>query len=278
MILKEPDPILVAHLFAPMRDELLKILSRLQPSQWALPTACEGWTVKDITLHLLGDDIGLLSRRRDAFTHLQADFGSFDELVAFINLQNDIWLRAARRMSPYVLLELLAVTGEGVEEWVRGLEPFGTGAPVDWVQSGASPQWMEIAREYTEYWTHHQHICDALGVTSLKTPKFFSPAVASFVRALPRGYSTLEVPKETAIELNITGAIMQQWYLVRMPQGWQLYARTSLEPASTLSVDAEVAWRLFTKGMTVEQARPQVIVEGKPELAEAFFRTVAVLA
>ncbi|NJL95360.1 MAG: hypothetical protein HC915_17385 [Anaerolineae bacterium] len=107
MILREPEPVKTAHLLTPMRKELIKVLRDLREPEWRYPTACAGWTVKDVALHLLGDDIGLLSRRRDGFSHTQTDFEHFEELVAFINLQNDIWLRAARRISPELLLNLL---------------------------------------------------------------------------------------------------------------------------------------------------------------------------
>ena len=47
------------------RSELLEWLDDLTPDEWGAPTAAPGWTVKDLALHLLDDDLGLLSRSRD---------------------------------------------------------------------------------------------------------------------------------------------------------------------------------------------------------------------
>jgi len=65
-------------------------------------------------LHLLGDDIGLLSRKRDGFDYLTsmgnpAALDSWDELVNYINASNDVWVQATRRMSSRLLCRLLAL-------------------------------------------------------------------------------------------------------------------------------------------------------------------------
>lgn len=278
MILREPEPVLTAHLFAPMRLELVRVLGDLSEAEWRYPTACTGWTVKDVALHLLGDDLGLLSRRRDGFTHTDTNFEHFDELVAFINLQNDIWLRAGRRISPALLIDLLGTTGRQVSDWIKTLEMTGTGAPVNWVSSAPAPQWLEVAREYTEYWMHHQHICDAVSVESLKEREYFAPVLQTFVRALPRAYTRAQAPLETLVKLHISGEAGDTWYIVRERGGWSLYEHTNLEPAVTLTVDPETVWRLFSKGIRRRDAEGSVKIEGNAALAEPFFTTTAILA
>ena len=51
--MRKPEPILVAHLFAPLHDELLALLRSLTPDEWDAPTVAGAWTVKDVTAHLL---------------------------------------------------------------------------------------------------------------------------------------------------------------------------------------------------------------------------------
>ena len=63
------QPIMVLDLFPQERKQLLKLFSELEPEEWEKPTICPGWTVKDIGLHLLGDDIGYLSGARDQFSN-----------------------------------------------------------------------------------------------------------------------------------------------------------------------------------------------------------------
>jgi uncharacterized protein (TIGR03083 family) len=55
------------HLFAEERLHLLEFLRGLSTEQWKLPTVCPGWSVGDIARHLIGDDLGRLSRVRDGF-------------------------------------------------------------------------------------------------------------------------------------------------------------------------------------------------------------------
>src|SRR5918992_6224072 len=40
-------------LFPKVRTALEELLSDLRDDEWALPTVCEGWDVKDVALHLL---------------------------------------------------------------------------------------------------------------------------------------------------------------------------------------------------------------------------------
>lgn len=52
--MKRPDPILVADRFAPLRSQLLTLLASLGEDEWDRPIAAPGWSVKDVTAHLLG--------------------------------------------------------------------------------------------------------------------------------------------------------------------------------------------------------------------------------
>src|SRR5215217_3541983 len=122
----DPDAVVVSHLFPPERASLLRLLSSLGAGQWQAPTVCPGWSVKDVALHLLGGDIDLLSRRRDGAAPADtpskpADFG---ELVASLDRLNQTWVEATRRISPRLLCELLAVTGQATERYLAGLELF----------------------------------------------------------------------------------------------------------------------------------------------------------
>jgi uncharacterized protein (TIGR03083 family) len=98
----DAEDIVVIHLFAPERASLLELLSALSAGQWQAPTVCPGWSVKDVALHLLGDDIDLLSRRRDgaAPTDTPGRPAGFGELVASLDRLNQSWVEATRRISP----------------------------------------------------------------------------------------------------------------------------------------------------------------------------------
>src|SRR4029077_656591 len=101
----------------PLRSQLLTLLAGLGEDDWARPTAAPRWSVKDVTTHLLGGDIGILSRTRNAFLPPSSAVGTYSELVDLVNRLNEGWVVAARRMSPRLLRELLAFTGPEVEAY-----------------------------------------------------------------------------------------------------------------------------------------------------------------
>src|ERR1700761_2223806 len=109
--------IAVLDRFAPLRVHLLKLLAELSEDDWTRPTAAPRWSVKDVTAHLLGGDIGILSRKRDSFTPSGPTVETYSDLVNLVNGLNQEWTTAARRMSPRVLLDLLQLTGPEVEAY-----------------------------------------------------------------------------------------------------------------------------------------------------------------
>jgi hypothetical protein len=149
-MLRKPQPILVEELFPEILEELLSLLAKLTPDEWNRPTVCPGWSVKDVALHLLGVEIGNLSRRRDEQVEPGAPISNWSELVAVLKDWNESWVESARRMSASVLIDLLGLTGRQWCVYVRSLDPFEIGRPVSWVGPQPVPVWLDLAREYTE--------------------------------------------------------------------------------------------------------------------------------
>ena len=87
-------PIDVRPLFAPQQAAFTGLLRGLTPAQWAQPTACPGWDVKDVAAHVLGDHIGRLSRHRDGYASPRPRNG--ETLPAFLDRFNGEWVDAAR--------------------------------------------------------------------------------------------------------------------------------------------------------------------------------------
>src|SRR6185437_1239594 len=96
--LRQPSPILVAELFPELRRKLIELLNSLYDEEWSLPTSARLWNVKDVALHLLGGDLGILSRKRDSFSPPGTSMGGWDELVKFINDLNHYMV--ARNVPP----------------------------------------------------------------------------------------------------------------------------------------------------------------------------------
>jgi uncharacterized protein (TIGR03083 family) len=261
-----------------MREALLALLAGLSAEDWEKPTACALWSVKDVALHLLGGDIGVLSRRRDGFTPAGKPPANWAELVALINHLNDLWVKAARRMSPRVLCELLRFAGPQVEDYFASLDPLASGPPVDWAGPGPAPVWLDLAREYTERWHHQQQVRDAVGKPGLKQRRFLAPVLDAFVRALPYTFRDVPAAGGTSLRLSISGESGGDWSLVRQAKGWDLFLGAGAPAAATVAIDQEDAWRLFTKGIGPGEARRRARIEGDVRLGSKVLEMVSVIA
>jgi len=275
--MREPEPIIVIDLFPELLEALLELLSSLSAEEWGRPTACGSWSVGDVALHLLGGDVGILSRKRDGYSPA-APVGGWEELVAWINEWNEEWVRATRRMSPCLLCDLLEHVGTQVCEHFGSLDPHRTEEPVSWAGSGPAPVWLDLAREYTERWHHQQHIRDAVGRPGLKGPRFLAPVLDAFVRALPWAYREADAAAGTLVALTVSGASGGRWFLLRREGCWRLYLDVSRRPDAEVIVDEDTAWRTFTRGLTGEEARGRVVIVGDRRLGARMLDVVSIIA
>ncbi len=273
--MEELQPIVVVHLFPEILDHLVTLLAELSAQEWARPTACPGWSVKDVAQHLLGDEIGILSRKRDGH---RGSVESGADLVTLVNDLNARWVDATRRISPRLLGDLLRFAGTQAYGFFQTLDPHALGGPVSWAGPDPAPVWLDLAREYTERWLHQQHIRNAVGRPGLKEPRYLAPVLDTFVRALPQTYRDTAAVESTVVTLTISGDSGGQWSLRREDDRWELYLGVSEEPAALVLVDEEIAWRLFTRGLTPEAARSNVIVRGDQRLGLKVLDTVSIIA
>jgi len=275
--MREPEPIIVIDLFPEVLKALLEFLSSLSAEEWGRPTACGSWSVGDVALHLLGGDVGILSRKRDGHS-LAAPVGDWEELVAWINERNEEWVRATRRMSPRLLCDLLEHLGAQVCEYFASLDPHQIGEPVSWAGPDPAPVWLDLARECTERWHHQQHIRDAVGRPGLKGPRFLAPVLDAFVRALPWAYHETDAADGTLVALTVSGASGGRWFLLRQGEGWRLYLDVARRPDAEVVVDEDTAWRLFTRGLTEAKAQSCVMITGDQRLGARMLDVVSILA
>ena len=275
--MKNLEPVLTGPLFAEVRRELVLLLKGLNEEEWRRPTAAGKWNVKDVALHILGGDVGNLSRRRDGFS-LTADLSSYEKLVAFINEINASWVAAGQRMSPQVLIDLTEHVGRQADEYFASLDPFAIGTPVDWAGEGPAPVWFDVAREYTERWHHQQQIRDATGRPGLYERRLFEPVLDTFVRGLPHAFRDVEAASGIVIQLNVTGALQKAWSLVRDNSNWKLFDGAGQRKDAAVTIKAEDAWKIFTRGIRGEEAVRRAEVSGDGRLGGRILQMVSVIA
>jgi uncharacterized protein (TIGR03083 family) len=277
-MLQETPTILVVDRFPPLLDALIDLLSGLSSEEWNLPVHAGEWTVKDLAQHLLGDEINILSGKRDGYTEMLAPTNSWAELVDLINRRNGQWVQATRRLSPRLICELLRITGEQVNAYYRQVDLYAMGGPVSWAGPGPAPVWLDIAREFTERWHHQQHIRDAVGQPGLVDRFFLSPVLDAFAHALPRAFQKVISPEGTIISLTVTGEAGGSWSTKSEQGYWKLYRGKPDYADAEVELAQDTAWRLFTKGITKEKAREQTVLLGDRVLGEKLLEMVSIIA
>ncbi|BDC50962.1 hypothetical protein F183_A32780 [Bryobacterales bacterium F-183] len=254
-----------AHLYAPLHAELMQLLRSLTPEDWAKPTVCKGWAVRDIAAHILDTQLRILSMGRDG---MLPSAPPDRPLVEFLNKLNADWIDIARtRMSPSVLTSLLAVTGPELANHVESLDPqapalFG----VAWAGEETSANWFDVARNYTEYWHHQQQIRDAVGAEPLTHSRWYMPVLQTFVHA----FRTLPVIEGKAVRVAIGNLA---WHLQCHNGKWS-FTEEACEPDAEFQSTPNAAWRHLTKGCGPEGVQ----ITGDPALAIPMSKVLAVMA
>ena len=267
------QPILVAHLFAPLNEELVRLLKSVTADEWNA-RAVGTWTVKDVSAHLLDTALRRLSAQRDRYA---PPFAPAQDLAAFINEANAQWVSGARRLSPRILIDMLDRYGREMAEFMTSLDPF---APAEWSVSWAgeknSPNWFDTARELTERWHHQQQIRDAIGRPPLYDLQYFKPVIDTFLRALPYAYRNAAASDGTRITFAVRD--VTRCSIVKDSGKWTLDCSSNGNSTTTVGMTGDTAWRLFTKGLGRDEARRRSEIEGNAALAEPLFSMVAIIA
>jgi uncharacterized protein (TIGR03083 family) len=268
--MRAAEPVLTQHLFTPLNRELIAMLRSLSSEEWLAPTVAGAWTVKDVAAHLLDTALRRLSLHRDGHARDVPPGTSLGDLVRNLNAEG---VAFGQRLSTRVLTDLLAWAGDEQAAFFATLDPFAQALwGVSWAGEAQSANWLDIARELTERWHHQQQIRDATHRPPLYDT-YLAPVIATFVRALPYGLRDVDAPRGTAVVFASTDAFS----VVRDDERWTLYDGAAPNAATTITMPGDVAWRLFTKGLTPSAARARSHVEGDTRYADAIFATIAII-
>ena len=269
-----------AHLFPGLHEHLMALLRGLSPEGWLRPTLARNWCVRDIALHLLDGDVRRLSFQRDGLPLLAPDapVSGHDEFVRFLNGLNADWIRATRRVSPRLLMDLLDLTGPQVAALFASLDPHGRAFfAVTWAGQAQSEHWLDIGRDYTERWHHQAQIRDAVGAPPLDGREWLRPVIELSTWAFCRGFSEVSRPPGAALVLDVTGEAGGTWSIVTGERGWMPWRGALANPAARVRLSADTAWRLFFNALPADAARARVEREGDPELIDRFLSVRAVM-
>jgi uncharacterized protein (TIGR03083 family) len=272
-------PIFTAHLFPLIDARLIELLRSLEPSEWDLPTIVPSWKVRDVAAHLLDTPLRRLSMGRDGhFPTPLPSISSNDELVAFINELNRQGVEIYGRLSPRVLISMMQVACAELANYMQSLDPLSDAKiGVSWAGEAKSANWFDSAREYTERWHHQQQIRLATNRPGIMTRELYYPVLDCFMRALPFTYRNRHAAGGTHVKVNVSGECGGSWFLYRDQAEWRLVEDPQGTQTAEATVSQDIAWRLFTKGISREAAASRLEVTGDRDLGEHILEMVAIV-
>ena len=265
-------------LFALERDRLLKMLRSLGPTDWRRPTPCPGWDVLGLCVHLLGGDLSLLSWQRDDHCGTIAPDG-LDEpgFIGWLDALQVEWVHAARRLSPRIVVDLLAWTGDQLGSTVAARDTSARIASVSWAGTEPVPVWLDHGRELSERWIHRQQLRQALGHADDLRSDLLVPVLDTFRWAFPYRLDPIRRDAGATVTLTVSGLDDElKWSLVSDGDAWDFGAEDDDHTAAHLRLTTEQAWRLLTNNFDVT-VHGEVACIGDPGLIDVLMRTRAII-
>ena len=272
------SPILTAHLFRDLDGRLLELLRRLSPDDWLRPTIVPQWNVHQIAAHLLDTALRRLSSGRDGGLR-SGPVLSDREVADLVNRLNAEGVEVYGRLSARLLISMTEAVVPQLHEYLESLDPLSQASiPVSWAGERESAVWFDVARELTERWHHQQQIRLAVDRPGIMTPELYGPVLECFMRGLPHSYRDVPARTGSIVEVTVTGECGGTWWLERATNGWTLVAAPARERIdSRTSIPQRIAWRIFTKGISREDSRSQVIISGDEALGSAVLGMTAIV-
>lgn len=260
----------VTHELREERSALVDLLSGLDPASWASPTECPSWSVGDIALHLLGDDLSLLARQRDDAVNGLMLFAVDHPGATFRELLdgfNERWVAASRFFSRTLVVDLLAQCGEWTADFYETVDPEQLGEPVGlFAATDHSPYWQIIGREYLERWAHHHQIRRAIGEDDLGE-RFLRSAAEVVFTCL--GVALAGVDADEGRQFTVAVPSIDQWSFERRVDHWHVEPTAVPRGGLTLVLDPERATTVLSRGLATGEVWNEFVPSGDPELAAA---------
>jgi uncharacterized protein (TIGR03083 family) len=238
----------------------LTLLDSLKPNDWAKPTACTAWAVRDIVAHQAGGYASGTSYRELIHQYLmRPKVGQLPE-----DAVNELQLAERAEKSPAQLMEeLREVAPIAMHKWAyefRLFKRLGIPHPVPGWLSMRDLMWVIHSRDT---WMHRLDICRATGHVFEQTTGHDDRIIALVVRDVAK---TLRRKLHThPIILDLSGVAGGVW---RIGMG---------QPMARIQMDA-LDFNIYASGRySYDQARARANVSGDVALAELALKNTQAL-
>ncbi len=260
----------VRSLLSREREDLLGFVGFLTDDEWFFPTQVPGWTVKDLALHILDDDLGWLSRGRDhdRSGRLDVDGSGF---VDALNRKNQHWVAAAQQLSRRVVLGLLEWAGQQMDAYYATQSLTSSGR-VTWASDHPVPNWFDLAQDLSERWVHQMQMREAVDRVAAYRDDYLPVIMQTFVWAFPHQYRAAAEPG-TRVLLDLGAG--EVWTLTSDGTRWDLGPRAVGEVhVVEVHADRDNGWRWLTGGDLAQGALHR---SGPPDLVDQLMKVRAIL-
>jgi uncharacterized protein (TIGR03083 family) len=263
--LDKPD--VLAGLFA-VWDEIDALLAGLPDEQWQAQSPLPGWTVHDVTAHLIGTESML---QGIATPDADIDVSTLKHVRNDIGVMNERWVRKLRGVSMTAMLEKFRTATANRRHSLTGM------GDDDWNQITATPagpdtygRFMRV-RDF-DCWMHLHDIRDALDQPAsgadLGGP---SSRLAFDEMAASMGFVVSKLggaPDGSRVAIELTGPLQRNIYVDVAGRGRVVEDFGGQEPTSTISLDGLLFSRLAGGRTTVAQHPDAVRYGGDEEVGE----------
>lgn len=273
-------PVWTGELFLGLHEQLIDLLRGLSSKDWNQSTGAGQWRVRDVAAHILDASARRLSSLRDGYRPPRRGeaISSYRALVEHIDRVNAEWIAACHRLSPLVILDLLDLTGSQLAAIVPSVDPNAPGGVgVVWAGEWESRAWLDIGREYTEYWHHQDQIREAVGASPLREVRWLRPVLEISMWALPYAYRDAAGEPGESVVFVAEGEGGGAWTLARELDRWTLWTGMDSRPRCQVHVEALTMARLLLHRLKPNQIWDQVRFEGPKNLVEPFVHARAVM-
>ncbi len=267
-------------LLRPERTALLELLRAMSAEDWERSTECPAWNVKGIALHILGDDLSLLTRQRDASIDSLTLFAIDHPGMSFRSLLdgfNEQWVTAARFLSNELVIEMLGLVGDWSETFYCNVDLETTSRePVGFfAETEPSPYWQVIAREYVERFTHQSQIRRAVGAPELGG-ELTTSAARVIVHVLAAWMRNYEPTAGAAIALDF--GTVGAWTVERETDRWAVLEGSADRTATArISVSPSDAVAMLSRGIAHDEVVGRLTITGDATLASGALDIIAPL-
>jgi uncharacterized protein (TIGR03083 family) len=247
------------------------LLAGLDEAQWAAATPCPGWSVHDVTSHIIGTELALCGEQPApcladvrARAHVHNDIGALNEL----------WVESLREESPAAMVDRLRAVTEQRLAALSAMPDEEFNGP-SWTPAGQATYARFMQIRTFDCWMHEQDIRDATGQPGNEDGPGAALSVDEIALAL--GYivgKRAQAPDGSSVTFDLTGPLRRTLNVVVEGRA-RLTGRLPGPATATIRLPLGTFTRLCGGRVRPEDVSDQVTVTGDEALGA---RVVAALA